>query len=222
MRRIPTLLFVLVLLPPSGAFAQQADTPKWDFSVTTGLFVGQPESDEPSYYGDSWYHSARVGLSLGRYWTPHLKTELELMTSGEGMRYSQRTVALPDGTTWPYGVQEYFRVSQASARGVWQLLDNTWVHPYLVAGMSLDADRQHAIIAEQYRYTGDGRSPGSRQLLVPQQTEGPDTVYRLGAMVGAGAKLYLSPNMFANTAVLVTHAKSAQAVSLILGFGLDF
>ena len=57
---------------------------------------------------------------------------------------------------------------------------------------------------------------------MPQQTEGPDTVYRVGAMVGAGAKLYLSTTMFANTAVLVTHGKSAQAVSLILGFGLDF
>ena len=58
--------------------------------------------------------------------------------------------------------------------------------------------------------------------LVPQHTEGPVTVHRVGAMVGAGAKLYLSPRAFANTAVLVTHAKPMKTVSVLLGFGIDF
>ena len=47
-------------------------------------------------------------------------------------------------------------------------------------------------------------------------------MHRVGAMVGAGAKLYLSPRAFANTAVLVTHAKPMKTVSVLLGFGIDF
>lgn len=224
MSRIPSLLFALFMLLPEGALAQSSDAPKWDFAITTGLFVGRPVSNEPSYYGDNWYSAARAGLSVGRYWTPHIKTEVEVMTSGEGMRYSQRTASLPDGSTWPYGAQEYFRLSQGSARVVWQLLDNRWIHPYLLAGVSVDADRQRSVIEEQYRYlpTVDGRGPSTRELLVPRQSEGPETVHRVSAIVGAGAKLYVSPRAFANAAVLVTHARSARTVSLILGLGVDF
>lgn len=222
MPRTLALLFTLVTLIPSDGLAQTADPPRWDFSATTGLFSGRPATAATGHYGDRWYSSARAGLSVGRYWTPNLKTELEVMTSAEGMRYRSRTAILADGTHWSYGAHEYFRASQGSARVVWQLLDNRWVHPYLLAGVALDADRQHAFIPEQYRYLGDGRTPATRQTLVPQQTEGPATVVRVGAMVGAGAKLYFSPTVFANTALLVTHAKPAKTVSLILGLGIDF
>jgi len=222
MSRTLALLFTLTALFPSHGLAQTAEPPKWDFSATTGLFSGRPAIAVTEHYGDRWYSSARAGISVGRYWTPNLKTEVEVMTSGEGMRYASRTAILADGTQWWYGAHEYFRTSQGSARVVWQLLDNRWVHPYLLAGVALDADRQHAFIPEQYRYLSDGRTPAIRELLVPQQTEGPATVYRVGAMVGAGAKLYFSPTVFANTALLVTHAKPAKTVSIILGLGLDF
>lgn len=222
MPRTPTLLCALVLLLPAAVRGQSSEPPKWDFAVTTGLFEGRPGQEGPSSYGDDWYTSARAAISVGRYWTPHLKTEAEVMTSGEGMRYAQRVATLPDHTLWPYGAQEYFRLSQGSARVVWQLLDNRWIHPYVVAGVTLDADRRHALIAEQYQYPGDTRAPGIRRLVAPQQTEEAATDYRVGAMVGAGAKLYLSSRTFANTAVLVTHAKPFKTVSFILGLGLDF
>ncbi|MDP2054403.1 MAG: hypothetical protein Q8N52_04350 [Acidobacteriota bacterium] len=90
------------------------------------------------------------------------------------------------------------------------------------AGVAVDADRQRAFIPEQFRYSSDGRTPAVRETLVPQQTEGPATVYLVGAMLGAGAKLYFSPTVFANTALLVTHAKPAKTVSLVLGLGIDF
>ncbi len=222
MSRTLPLLFTLITLFSSLGLAQTAQPPQWDFSATTGLFSGRPATAATDHYGDRWYSSARAGISVGRYWTPNLKTEIEVMTSGEGRRYASRTAILADGTHWSYGAHEYFRASQGSARVVWQLLDNRWIHPYLLAGVAVDAARQHAFIPEQYRYLGDGRTPAFRETLVPQQTEGPDTVYRVGAMLGAGAKLYFSPTVFANTALLVTHAKPAKTVSIILGLGIDF
>lgn len=220
MFRLPTLLVALIACLPAPGLAQAPTAPRWDFAVTAGLFEGRPVSDKPSGYGDDWYASARAGVAAGRYWTTNLKTKVELMTSSEGMRFAQRVAALPNGTSWPYGAQEHFRLTQGSARVVWQLLENRWIHPYVLAGIALDLERQRAIVAEQYHYSPGG--PGSRQSLVRQQTEGPATVHRVGAIVGAGAKLYLSPRAFANTAVLVTHAKPAKTVGVILGLGLDF
>jgi hypothetical protein len=222
MSRTLALLFTFFALLPSRALAQTVAPPKWDFSATTGLFSARPGTDSPDHYGERWYSSARGGISVGRYWTPNLKTEVEVMTSGEGMRYASRTATLANGATWSYGAHEYFRASQGSARVVLQLFDNQWVHPYLLAGVAVDADRQRAFIPEQYRYISDGRTPSVRETLVPQQVEGPATVYRVGAMVGAGAKLYFSPTVFANTALLVTHAKPAKTVSIVLGLGIDF
>jgi len=60
--------------------------------------------------------AARLGASIGRYWSKHFKTEIEVMTSTEGMHYAARLATAADGSTWPYGVQEYYRLSQGSAR----------------------------------------------------------------------------------------------------------
>jgi hypothetical protein len=248
MLRISPLLFVLITLLPAAAMGQSASTtgnpkegvasttnattsnlqgvaePKWDFAVTTGLFEGQPHGDDDaSYYGDDWYAAARLGVSVGRYWTRHFKTEVEVMTSTEGMHYGARQVITADGSSWPYGVQEYYRVSQGSARMVWQLLDNRWIHPYLLAGITLDIERQRTFVAEQYRYLpSTPGQPSLREIVARESKTGPDTVYRAGAMVGVGAKLYMSANVFANTALLVTYAKPARSVSLVIGVGVDF
>ena len=224
MLRIPILFFAIVALLPTTVLAQTPSDPKWDFAVTTGLFEGRPHGDDAAgYYGDEWYSAARLGASIGRYWTPHFKTEVEVMTSTEGMHYASRLATTSDGTTFPYGVQEYYRASQGSARAVWQLLDNRWIHPYLLTGVTVDVERQRTSITEQYRYLPAGPGlPSIRELLVREQTTGPQTVHRVGAMLGGGAKLYMSPNAFANTAVLVTYANPAKSVSFVVGLGLDF
>jgi opacity protein-like surface antigen len=224
MFRISSLLFALIAMLPGRLHAQAPAEPQWDFAVTTGLFEGRPHGDDAdSYYGDDWYGAARLGVSVGRYWTRHFKTEVEVMTSTEGMHYAARQVTTSDGTSWPYGVQEHYRLSQGSARAVLQLLDNRWIHPYLLAGITVDVERRHSYAAEQFRYLpGAPGQAGLRELVVREQRTDPDTNTRAGAIVGGGAKLYMSANAFANTAMLVTYARPAKSVSLILGFGLDF
>lgn len=223
MLRISILLFVFLALP-GLTLAQATTEPKWDFAVTTGLFEGQPHGDDDeSYYGDDWYAAARLGVSAGRYWTRHFKTEVEVMTSTEGMHYAMGQATTSDGASWPYGVQEFYRVSQGSARAVWQLLDNRWFHPYLLAGVTVEVERQRTFMAEQYRYLpGAPGQPSVRELVVREQRTDPETTTRVGAIVGGGAKLYMSANVFANSALLVTLARPARSVSLTIGVGLDF
>lgn len=96
-------------------------------------------------------------------------------------------------------------------RAVWQFFDNQWIHPYLLAGLSVDAVRKKA-----------APLPGSRVLAVQRRTEGPDTTLRAGLVAGGGAKLYFSSNVFANTTLLVTRSMSSTSVSWVAGLGMDF
>lgn len=132
--------FVLV---PTRALAQPAATgPSWDIAITAGSFNGYSTRDPEPGYGDDWHHAAEWRLSAGRYWTPHLKTEVEFGATSEGERYTQRLITVPGSATrYPYTAQQYVRVRQGCARVTWQLLDNQWVHPYLSAGVSVDEER---------------------------------------------------------------------------------
>ena len=117
---------------------------------------------------------------------------------------------------------DHARVTQGSARAVWQFFDNQWIHPYLLAGLSVDAVRKKTVALEKFQFNGDPRLPGSRVRVVQPRTEGPDTTLRAGLVAGGGAKLYFSSNVFANTTLLVTRSMSSTSVSWVAGLGMDF
>lgn len=226
MFRFPTLLFalfaLLAMLPARG-LAQTAAAPKWDFAGATGLFAHRPDPAGAPNYGDYWSSTWRFGGTVGRYWTPNLKTEVELATSGESRRWSQRFAVVPGATgPVPYGVDEYFRITQGSVHIVWQFFDNQWIHPYLLAGAAVNAARRREVVQEQFHYLGDFRSPTTRVLVVPEQATTPTTTFDAGLVFGGGAKLYVSPSLFANTTLLFTRSKPSTSVSWVGGLGIDF
>jgi hypothetical protein len=197
---------------------------QWDIGASVGLFQAAPE-ESTEEYGDDWYFEGRYALSLGRYWTKHLKTEFELATTGEGSRYSHRYALTVPGVPpyYPYPVDEYYRLHQASGRVVWQFFENAWVHPYVFGGVSLDIERQRARIPEHYFYSGgDARTPANRILVAPARQVGPETDYRAGVVFGAGTKIYITPRAYFNPAIVASYAKPTRTVSLIAGFGWDF
>jgi hypothetical protein len=188
-----------------------------------GLLEANPrQSDGP--YGDDWYSKGRYGVWVGRYWTDHLKTEVEFATSGEGSRYVQRYSSAPGVPPYyPYSVREQFRLHQVSGRMVRQFFENSWAHPYVFGGVSYEAERKRVRIPEQYFYlNGDSRIPANRILLSPAVNAGPDTTHRIAAIAGAGTKVYWSPRAFFNTNFMVSVARPSRNISLIAGFGWDF
>ena len=202
---------------------QQLTRPRWDVGVTAGFFQANPKQTEGPY-GDDWYPQGRYAVTVGRFWTEHLKTEMELAITGEGTRYTQRYATIPGVPPYyPISVQEHFQLTQLSGRGVWQFFENSWVHPYLFGGVSLEAERQRAWVPEQFFYgSGDPRTPSNRIPLTPAVSAGPDTVYRIGAIGGAGSKFYMSPASYFNASVLMSQAKTSRNVSFVAGFGWDF
>jgi hypothetical protein len=221
MRRIAWIFTILLGICGSAAEAQSV--PKWDVGATAGLVEARPAAPDSPYDND-WYFEGRYAVSVGRFWTDHLKTEIEFATTGEGSRYAQRFANIPGvPPNYPYGVQEYYRLHQTSARIVWQFFDNAWVHPYVFGGVAHEAERQRVRVHEQFYYAGnDPRNPINRFVIAPAADVGPDVAHRAAAIAGAGAKIYMSPSAYINTGFVVSHAKPARNVSFIAGFGVDF
>jgi opacity protein-like surface antigen len=215
------LWIIAVLLSVAGpASAQDVEHPAWDFNVSAGLFQGRPLDDTQGW--DDWYSVGRYAASIGRYWTTHFKTEVEMSTTGEGRRYTQEFVAVPGLViNYPVSVEVFHRLRQASARAVWQFNDNAWVHPYLNAGVVYDIERTRYRAPEQYYYP-----PGDPRIVprIPVRPGRADekTDRRAGFTIGGGSKFFVSPNAYINTGIQITRAKPSTTVSLLAGFGFDF
>ena len=221
-------IFTILLFPAHRpAFAQAtvdqqlAEPPRWDVNVSASLFNGRP-GQVAGGYQEEWYFDGRYAASIGRFWTDHFKTELEIATTGEGRRFTQISVPVPGrGYPYPVSIEEYRRLQQVSARAVWQFYDNAWVHPYLNAGFVADIDRVRRFSPDFYYPPGDPRV-GPVEVARPEVNRDPKTDYRAGISFGGGSKFYFSPSVYANAGVQLTYARPASTVSLLAGFGVDF
>lgn len=224
MRTIAWIVAILLRATLAGAQTSAPD-PKWDLNISAGLFNARPEEREARNTYDHWYSEGRYAIGVGYYWTENFKTEIEFAHTPEGSRYVQNFVNIPGtGQVYPYSFESYHRIQQTSVRAVWQLLDNTWVHPYLNGGFLFEHERRRYHVPEQFfRPPPDPR--GTTPTLPPMvrpESSGQMTKHRGGATVGGGAKFYVSANAYINTGLQVSYAKPTTTVSLLAGFGFDF
>lgn len=229
MRRITWIIVVFLRLAglaeaQDAAEASSIDAlsneARWDVSATAGLLSSNPAPSKHPY-ANEWYFAGRYAVSIGRYWSPHLKTEIELVNTSEGERYIERVANLPGVPhSYVYTARERHTLRQVSGRTVWQFFENAWVHPYVFAGLVYDADHVATFVPPQWLY--QPRTPDASLIQSPPQTLDAMTVHRFGATAGVGAKLYASPRVFVNTAVVVSYARPSTTTSIIGGFGVDF
>ncbi len=89
---------------------------------------------------DSWYSVAAIDATVGRYWTPHFKTEFDVGTAGEGRIYG------------PYREQN-LRETTVGATALYQFFENQWVHPFIGGGVELAREHIRARIGgRRYRH----------------------------------------------------------------------
>ena len=215
MRKFASIFAVLFT-----ATAAQAQQPKWDLNLNAGAFGANPGEREYPY--NDWYTEGRYAASIGYYWTEHLKTELEFAHSGQGSRFIQDFAHVP-GTSviQPISIEAFHRIQHASARVVWQFLDNAWVHPYVNAGYVFEAERRRHHAPIQYYYPGDPRT--RPPILVRPEFNGDSHhEYRSGVSVGAGSKFYVSSKAYINTGLQWTAAPPAKTLTVLGGFGVEF
>ena len=216
-------IFILPLL--LGIVSSAEAQPSWDVGATIGTFGIAPEPHtRPDGYSDDWYFDGRYAVSIGKYWTDHIKTEVEFAHSGEGSRYVQRFVDMPGVPPhYPIPAEEFNRLQQLSGRVVYQFLDNAWVHPYVFGGVGLDIDRRRTEIPPNYFYPP--ATPQNRPapiLVTPAVIEGPDISWRPAGVFGAGAKMYMTQRSFFNAGGITSLGDATRTWSLVAGFGIDF
>src|SRR5262245_43512732 len=123
-----------VLALPLNASAQQgasAEEPfrKWD--VGGGVNIRFGDHDDAVVPMGAWT------ADVGRYWTPHFKTSLAVMTTRQDNYYATGPVVYdPRSFTTSYSKT----ITQAPGFGAsvaYQFFDNDFVHPYVTAGARL-------------------------------------------------------------------------------------
>lgn len=214
----------LLALEATPAFAQRVDasgTPYrvWDVHAGSGL---QFLTSTDSVAADSGGWSTPSGLgsvSLARYWTSHLKTELglSLLTARDG--FVDATVTLPSGQLARTYDSLLARQRQVVVSGVYQFFDNEFAHPYVSAGLRLgllDIESRRSPYATIYQGTS------IQSVLLPEQTSR-RTQIQARPFVALGSKAYFSERVFARPEVMLALGRTGVSqVGLNLGFGIDF
>lgn len=230
MRRgsVRVVLFVTALVTawhPAGAQTTTEPSPLvWDVTVAAGLFSGHPDGAAPEVRHDSWYHEPAASIAIGRYWTTHLKTQLEVFHSGEGHRFVSHVVTV-EGVPWPVPIAatERRQVTSLSAGALWQLFDNQWVHPFIEGGLSVDRERLQTDRPRQEIWVGrSAQDPGRSVEVAAESHTGPATTNRVRGFVGAGAKLYVTERTFVRLEMRATGVRRVHSMTYRLGVGVDF
>jgi len=224
MRRFRAWTFALALL---GAEV-------WATSAEAQLAPGQsgkplsavPNADAAGYLGwfnankrgvsdyNDWYNrSVYGGLSLGYYWTEHLKTEIELAWTSEAEVVSYERLTFAEGF-FPVPTEHYYRNAKVAVVHAYQFSRNAWFHPFLGAGLEIDWERQW----EESPPFFIPRRPDS----IPESRTDPRTDVHLRAAAAAGFKAYLSQRAFFRTDLKFVGARRLDQVIWRFGFGVDF
>lgn len=224
-------MFTRVLLPfmfafiPCVAYGQTAPPERdaWDVAATAGLFAGyRPRADGITGFQELWFQNVQGGITLGRYLTPHVKLEVDATTTTSGTQFRERLITLP-GAPYPFPIASEITTSVTSlgAALTWQFRDNEWVHPFVQAGLVSDFDRVTVRTWEQFTY-GTPEVGGPPRRAIAERIDGPTTTRAVRALVGGGAKFYLTPEAFVRADGRWWFDRDRQNVVARLGVGIDF
>jgi Outer membrane protein beta-barrel domain len=216
-------LLLLLLGTPAVAAAQTA-APRWDVGVVTAGFYGHADepADDAGFYSDDWYGGGQFGVSAGRYWTTHFKTEIEWNMTSEGRRYQTRLMSIPGvAAPVPISSEAFTQLRELSLGMTWQFFENEWVHPYLVGGVALDSERVRTRTLTRVYYPQPA-SQGGTAIVIPGSDEGPSTTTRARGLLAAGAKVYMSPIVFFRAEARGGLTPRVEHLSFRVGLGVDF
>lgn len=201
--------------PTSAITLLPAGPSRWDVAAHI-TWLGERRTG-PSFARDRWINVAAGGAIVGYYWTPHLKAELDISTSGEDEIYSIEPIALPGiNTLFPLQRDHTFRVSTVSVGFVAQFFENAWVHPFISGGMEIVREREHVETT---------LPPVPPRAVTPPIVTVPETLVQLATRpyVATGFKAYVSERAFIRTDVRTSWSTDGlAALGWHSGVGFDF
>lgn len=222
--RLGTLL--LVVLPGSlvlvGAAEAQsvapAALPRWDVAAHVDLFSSR--YDAPARCCDEWSHVFAGGGGLGFYWTPNLKTEIDVTAGDEDDLFVTEQVAVP-GVAFPAyrAGRRQLQHTTLAAGQVYQFYRNAWFHPTLGTGVDLQWKRSSAQFDPLRVYRSDARVS---EVIEPALTVPSETNFRARPFVITGFKGYFTERAFFRMDFKLVPAGATKQVTWRAGLGVDF
>jgi hypothetical protein len=226
---ITTTAFGLAVTLAAGRAAAQTPEPArlrvsparpavWDVSTQVGWLGGhKPGVGEP---WDDWYSNGVFTASIGRYWTAHIRTEIEASFSNEGEIYGHDEIRLP-GAPFPIfrSREHHFRNRTASSAVLYQFAENALFHPFLGGGVDLNWERQQVEFPEAFAPTRDPRVP----MILPALPSEIETAFTARPFLMAGFKTYFNERGFFRSDIK-TSIDDGRVAHVVwrAGFGVDF
>jgi len=214
MKRLSTLFSLSALLALAPDASAQQPVPlaaigRWD--VAGQLALLNRNKTELGSRWDHWYEAPLIQGSAGHYWTPHLKTELEIATSGQG------TIGVEEDLRYR---EHMLRESTLGATAVYQFLDNKWVHPFVGAGLEVARERHVAesLPSSMQRFPTTALPPALRPVPAIDNIS-----YSVRPVLTGGFKFYVSQRAFVRTEVRTSFSTDRPlAIQWRGGVGIDF
>lgn len=169
--------------------------------------------------GNQWDHrSAHASAGAGWYWSDHLKTEIEADASSKASFYRFEYV---QASGRPVYRSSWVEVQGTSVGVVqqYQFLRNTWVHPFVGAGVDLRRERRVEQLEPAVLYDGVTQQP--RVVDPGRRIDGPAR-WQARGVAQAGVKTYLSERAFGRFDVKVAWRGGVDEVVFRAGIGVDF
>ena len=210
--KIPTALFCLFVL----ALAVDAHAQQWDTAGQLALL----NRNKTDFGGsDQWYSVTAIDGSVGHYWTPHIKLELDVGTTGQG-EIAGAEPAAASGLPFPFPRYREHKLRETTIGGtaMYQFFENQWVHPFVGAGVELVHERH---VADSLPATNVTIS--TTPVRLPAVAAVDAVNYSVRPLITGGFKFYVTPHAFIRTDVRASlTADFPAALRWCGGLGVDF
>ncbi len=201
----------LMLTPPEGR--------RWDVAAHVAWLNVNKSGVGASW--NEWYDAASFGTVVGYHWTPHLKSEVDLVTSSEGDIYSDLTMFLPGEPIPVFRSREhFFRTTTLSAGATYQFFENSWFHPFVGLGVALVRERERIETPPTFIPSRDPRVP----VRVPALELETRLRHLAQPFLAGGFKAYVSERAFIRGELRssLSSDRGLAALAWRAGAGIDF
>ena len=212
--RIAIIMLTCALLP--GWVQAQALLPRNEAVMA----IGWSGSDYQVDTYDRWEGSMFVGAGIARYWTPHLKTDIEAAWTSPAASETYEDLTLGGVSTFARAHRRSRDVRLAVGQS-FQFGRNAWAHPYLGAGADIVWRRSVLDRPAQQAYPYGVPARGQPSVQIPALRT--STSELIGVpFVKTGVKMYASERMFFVTELKLGFAPDLDHALWKLGMGMDF
>ena len=165
-----------------------------------------------------WHGNLLIGISAGRYWTDHLKTEAEASWNSPRTHEVYETIERQGGYTYALSDYRAFDV-RAGVAQLYQFGRNEWVHPYV--GVGADVVRRSASLERWPQSRTVFLQSRSIPVEIAAATERKTTVFAQ-AVLKTGLKMYFGEKTFFNTELKFGVRREVDHLVWKMGMGIDF